>query len=131
MPSWLGTPIKSQHIRKSLPNSTLTNFCIKIIKLSNMEYQFQGKQKYNKSLVYSEIVFQCYIYIYIWIGLCYIIIILINSTILFVPKLAITVVKIQSRRNKWNFKKSNNYEDNINKNNRGLSDHKPNVLVAS
>ena len=30
-----------------------------------MEYQFQGKQKYNKSLVYSEIVFQCYIIIII------------------------------------------------------------------
>ena len=62
-----------------------------------------------------------YIYIYIWIGLCYIIIILINSTILFVPKLAITVVKIQSRRsigdkiNRQTDRHNNSLLDRINK----------------
>ena len=62
-----------------------------------------------------------FILFYFWIGQCYIIRILINSTILFVPELAITVVKIQSRRsigdkiNRQTDRHNNSLLDRINK----------------
>lgn len=66
-----------------------------------MEYQFQGKQKYigSRSIINPLYILRLFFNV-ILIGQRYIIIILINSTILFVPEQAITVVKIQSRRNK-------------------------------
>ena len=62
-----------------------------------------------------------YYFYFLWKGQCYIIIILINSTILFVPELAITVVKIQSRRligdkiNRQTDRHNNSLLDRINK----------------
>ena len=62
-----------------------------------------------------------YYYYFLWKGQCYIIIILINSTILFVPELAITIVKIQSRRligdkiNRQTDRHNNSLLDRINK----------------